>query len=1082
MKMMKQNVGTGLSARRGTRRLCSVGMLAMIAGSIVASHAAAQTVFYSENFDTAVLNRVSNDPRVTNACAGNVPSFTHTPPPGWAWKACGVSSFGCRTVGCPIDSAFTCATCSNNEGVLEWEGWSFANKAFWVRVAGDQNRSEFTLGVGNVAVADPDEWDDRGNPDQNCGYYSTFMTTPSVNLSTADLSTVAFAFDSSWRPEGFDDPRSFTNNQTATIKAVYVVGGVAQPAVEVMRWDSEEGGIFFKPDATNESVVLDASMLQIPQGATSVRLEMGLSNAGNDWWWALDNLVMSGDVSGTPTVLMSENFEGVALEAPVHEVPSGCGVTYCGEFTHTHDGPNGVLVTVDSPASGGVNDWFGWSFVDRPFWVCASGGPNGSAFTNSSGKVAVADGDEYDDLAHPPGPLNTVMATPLIDISARSGSVLAISFDSSWRFESGQTASLIAEYDDGSTQEVIRWESDQASAFFKGDAVNERFAAGLAVPQGVNGVTLKFRYIGGNNWWWAVDNISLFEGEATVNVASLTPTTNPMAVAPSIDYAPCFTPWSPTAPAGWTQEFVPQGSCPMECGRPEWRGWAIGFKDWWSTRVDDQLRSEFALGTGYVAIADPDEWDDFANGQSEFNAFMTTPLIALPLNISDVSLGFASSWRPEGFDDSCSCAPSGAVAIINFISAGNPAQVTTDAAHGFANGTIVNIINSNSVPSADGTYSVTVTGPTTFTIPVEVTVAGSAGSAVIGNSNNQTAKVNAIYTVGGVEQAPVTVLHWDSDSEGLTPGNFFHPDNTNEQVTLDNAALSVPANAQAVRFEFSLTEARNDWWWAIDNLDFTVNGTQAFAENFENPGSLQAAPTENPPVTECAYFSTVAAQGANLTVDNSLLTNCIQGDDFYGFNAWVVDAWSRALGGLRTGHLASTAFISDFAARGCNGTARLTTSNFSVASLNASTLSLSFRSGWENEAGHASSVEVSFNGGAFVSVLNWNASNKATTVDEIVTIALDNPQGASTVRLRFNDAESGWWAVSQVELTGIVGSIPCAPCAADFDNSGGVDGNDVEAFFTTWASGAACGDVDLTGGVDGNDVEFFFGVWSAGGC
>ena len=58
----------------------------------------------------------------------------------------------------------------------------------------------------------------------------------------------------------------------------------------------------------------------------------------------------------------------------------------------------------------------------------------------------------------------------------------------------------------------------------------------------------------------------------------------------------------------------------------------------------------------------------------------------------------------------------------------------------------------------------------------------------------------------------------------------------------------------------------------------------------------------------------------------------------------------------------------------------------------------------------------------------------------------------------------------------------CPPCAADYDNSGGIDGADVEAFFVDWSASAACADVDQSGGVGGEDVEFFFIVWGNGGC
>ncbi len=60
--------------------------------------------------------------------------------------------------------------------------------------------------------------------------------------------------------------------------------------------------------------------------------------------------------------------------------------------------------------------------------------------------------------------------------------------------------------------------------------------------------------------------------------------------------------------------------------------------------------------------------------------------------------------------------------------------------------------------------------------------------------------------------------------------------------------------------------------------------------------------------------------------------------------------------------------------------------------------------------------------------------------------------------------------------------IACPQCAADYNQDGGVDGSDVEAFFTEWAAGAPCADVDQSGGVDGSDVATFFTVWSAGGC
>ena len=59
---------------------------------------------------------------------------------------------------------------------------------------------------------------------------------------------------------------------------------------------------------------------------------------------------------------------------------------------------------------------------------------------------------------------------------------------------------------------------------------------------------------------------------------------------------------------------------------------------------------------------------------------------------------------------------------------------------------------------------------------------------------------------------------------------------------------------------------------------------------------------------------------------------------------------------------------------------------------------------------------------------------------------------------------------------------PRVPARADFNQDGGVDGSDVEAFFNEWENGLGCADVNLDGGIDGADVEFFFAVWQEGGC
>jgi glucose/arabinose dehydrogenase len=67
------------------------------------------------------------------------------------------------------------------------------------------------------------------------------------------------------------------------------------------------------------------------------------------------------------------------------------------------------------------------------------------------------------------------------------------------------------------------------------------------------------------------------------------------------------------------------------------------------------------------------------------------------------------------------------------------------------------------------------------------------------------------------------------------------------------------------------------------------------------------------------------------------------------------------------------------------------------------------------------------------------------------------------------------------DLDGIADICAAQPgCLADFNQDGGVDGADVEAFFLAWEAGVTEADVNFDGGVDGADIESFFLRWEAG--
>jgi len=71
---------------------------------------------------------------------------------------------------------------------------------------------------------------------------------------------------------------------------------------------------------------------------------------------------------------------------------------------------------------------------------------------------------------------------------------------------------------------------------------------------------------------------------------------------------------------------------------------------------------------------------------------------------------------------------------------------------------------------------------------------------------------------------------------------------------------------------------------------------------------------------------------------------------------------------------------------------------------------------------------------------------------------------------------------ADIDLSGIPDECEAAACIGDFNQDGGIDGGDVEAFFSAWEAGNSSSDVNQDGGVDGGDIEVFFLAWENGSC
>ena len=485
--------------------------LLLLAVVYAASPAAGQNVLFSEDFEGLTLGEQIDEA----ALIDNIEEEAYSPdgPEGWT-----------------VDRSQVPAG-----GVLEFSGWNFLNPTWWVNTAGNQDRDGFTFaGEGVTAVADGDEWDDAVHEPGNM---TTFLRTPAIPVSSGDIE---LNFDTSWRPDG---------TQEAQVNAIFDVGD----PLELMHWYSSEDaggplsedGLFgFRSDPVAEGAPADEIVsipFSVPSGASNVTLEFGYLNAGNNWWWAVDNIALGDDYF--------EDFEGVELGPNLQEgrLPENLR----GELSQvwTDVPPAGWAIDdsgvpgVEDENNDGVTEWAGWSFADKNWWTAVAGDQRRSEYDAGEGIVLIADPDEWDDQSHAPSEENgwyqTTIDTPQIPLEGlNEGDELMLEFDSSWRpeFDSNfrQSARITARFSDGSESEIMEWNSAEGGVteeFLAGSEVpdtvygeldklnDEDLTFPIPYPEGATWVSVQFEmFDAGNDWWWAIDNVRLLgPGDAAMN-------------------------------------------------------------------------------------------------------------------------------------------------------------------------------------------------------------------------------------------------------------------------------------------------------------------------------------------------------------------------------------------------------------------------------------------------------------------------------------------------------------------------------------------------------------------------------------
>jgi hypothetical protein len=168
-------------------------------------------------------------------------------------------------------------------GNIEYFGWTVMDPLFWINQAGIQlGRDQFTNASGNIAVADPDQYDDAIEVDPNL--FSSFVETPVIDLSSFRNGTLNITVDSCFAPydtmKGLID-LSFDGGQTYT--NLLTLDSLIEGDSNVAR--------------LNEALSF-ASGVDFAETGNDLVIRFGLTDAGNDWWWAVDNIKVTADPGG----------------------------------------------------------------------------------------------------------------------------------------------------------------------------------------------------------------------------------------------------------------------------------------------------------------------------------------------------------------------------------------------------------------------------------------------------------------------------------------------------------------------------------------------------------------------------------------------------------------------------------------------------------------------------------------------------------------------------------------------------------------------------------------------------------------
>lgn len=148
-------------------------------------------------------------------------------------------------------------------------------------------------------------------------------------------------------------------------------------------------------------------------------------------------------------------------------------------------------------STGGVTEWRGWSFTTDEFWTKAERDQQRESNIRARDVFAVADGDEWSDRTVS-GTFHSTLVSS--DFPVTGGRPATLTYTTFYRQEAPQKGEVLVSYDGGTPVAVKTYTADTSSR-------TERLT--LQVPSGVSRAKVRFRYTGGNNWFWTVDGVGI---------------------------------------------------------------------------------------------------------------------------------------------------------------------------------------------------------------------------------------------------------------------------------------------------------------------------------------------------------------------------------------------------------------------------------------------------------------------------------------------------------------------------------------------------------------------------------------------